>query len=133
SSVLFGGGGGGPVGGPASEGTGIQRACGAADRIFALLATEPDVRALPGAVPIGPVRGEIEFDAVSFKYGEAGGGAQGAGAPGRAAEGGSPLIFESLSTVFSEGKTTALVGPSGAGKTTLVNLVGRFYDPIGGR
>ena len=60
-------------------------------------------------------------------------GAQGAGAPGRAAEDGSPLIFESLSTVFSEGKTTALVGPSGGGKTTLVNLVGRFYDPVGGR
>src|SRR5205809_2680172 len=123
----------GPVGGLASQWTGIQQAFGAADRIFALLDTEADVRDLPGAVPIGPVRGEIEFDEVSFKYGEAGGGAQGAGAPGRAAEDGSPLIFESLSTVFSEGKTTALVGPSGAGKTTLVNLVGRFYDPVGGR
>jgi subfamily B ATP-binding cassette protein MsbA len=65
-------------------------------------------------VPIGPVRGEIEFDAVSFRYGEG------------------PAIFESLSTTFAEGKTTALVGPSGAGKTTLVNLVGRFYDPVGG-
>src|SRR6059058_1289813 len=114
----------GPVGGLASQWTGIQQAFGAADRIFALLDTEPDVRDLPGAVPIGPVRGEIEFDVVSFKYGEAGGGASGDG---------SPLIFESLSTVFSEGKTTALVGPSGAGKTTLVNLVGRFYDPVGGR
>src|SRR5207248_7360744 len=72
----------------------------------------------------------------------AGGGAGGAGAPGvgapgreaaRAAEGGSPLIFEALSTVLREGETTALVGPSGAGKTTLVNLVGRFYDPVAGR
>src|SRR5438093_391028 len=132
----------GPVGGLASQWTGIQQAFGAADRIFALLDTEPDVRDLPGAVPIAPVRGEIEFDEVSFRYGDAGGGAQGAGAPGvgapgreaaRAAEGGSPLIFESLSTVFSEGETTALVGPSGAGKTTLVNLVGRFYDPVAGR
>src|SRR5438034_384031 len=127
----------GPVGGLASQWTGIQQAFGAADRIFALLDTEPDVRDLPGAVPIGPVRGEIEFDEVSFRYGDAGGGAQGAGAPGReaarAAEGGSPLIFEALSTVFSEGETTALVGPSGAGKTTLVNLVGRFYDPVAGR
>src|SRR5213593_1124341 len=105
----------GPVGGLASQWTGIQQAFGAADRIFALLDTEPDIRDLPGAVPIGPVRGEIEFDHVSFKYGE------------------SPLIFESLSTAFAEGKTTALVGPSGAGKTTLVNLVGRFYDPVGGR
>src|SRR5882762_8568980 len=114
----------GPVGGLASQWTGIQQAFGAADRIFALLDTEPDVRDLPGAAPIGRVRGEIEFDNVSFKYGEAGGGAPG---------GGSPFIFESLSTVFGEGKTTALVGPSGAGKTTLVNLVGRFYDPVGGR
>src|SRR6267143_70429 len=113
----------GPVGGLASQWTGIQQAFGAADRIFALLDTEADVRDLPGAVPLGPVRGEIEFDEVSFKYGEAG-----AGAPGREA----PLIFESLSTEFREGETTALVGPSGAGKTTLVNLVGRFYDPVAG-
>src|SRR5438034_6802108 len=105
----------GPVGGLASQWTGIQQAFGAADRIFALLDTAPDVRDLPGAVPIGPVRGEIEFDGVSFKYGEG------------------PLIFESLSTVFRESETTALVGPSGAGKTTLVNLVGRFYDPVAGR
>jgi len=114
----------GPVGGLASQWTGIQQAFGAADRIFALLDTEPDVRDLPGAIAIGKVRGEIEFDNVSFKYGEAGG-----GAPGREAA----FIFESLSTVFAEGRTTALVGPSGAGKTTLVNLVGRFYDPVGGR
>src|SRR6266849_2548491 len=123
----------GPVGGLASQWTGIQQAFGAADRIFALLDTEPDVRDLPGAEPIGPVRGEIEFDEVSFRYGAAGAGAQGAGAPGRVAEREAPLIFESLSTRFAEGKTTALVGPSGAGKTTLVNLVGRFYDPVGGR
>src|SRR5258708_15745383 len=105
----------GPVGGLASQWTGIQQAFGAADRIFALLDTEPDVRDLPGAEPIGPVRGEIEFDHVSFKYGEG------------------PLIFESLSTAFAEGKTTALVGPSGAGQTTLLNLVRLFYDPVPGR
>ena len=134
----------GPVGGLASQWTGIQQAFGAADRIFALLDTEPEVRDLPGAVAIGPIRGEIEFDEVSFKYGEAG--APGVGVPGvgapdreadreaaRGAEGGSPMIFEALSTAFREGETTALVGPSGAGKTTLVNLVGRFYDPVAGR
>src|SRR5437660_2529742 len=105
----------GPVGGLAGQWTQIQQAFGAADRIFALLDTEPEVRDLPGAVPIGRIRGEIEFDKVSFRYGEG------------------PLIFESLSTAFREGETTALVGPSGAGKTTLVNLVGRFYDPVAGR
>jgi subfamily B ATP-binding cassette protein MsbA len=105
----------GPIGGLASQWTSIQQAFGAADRIFALLDTEPEVRDLPGAVPIGPVRGEIEFDNVSFRYGEG------------------PLVFEQLTTVFRETETTALVGPSGAGKTTLVNLVGRFYDPVAGR
>jgi subfamily B ATP-binding cassette protein MsbA len=105
----------GPVGGLAGQWTSIQQAFGAADRIFALLDTDPEVRDLPGAVPIGPVRGEIEFDEVSFRYGE------------------TPLVFDALSTIFREGETTALVGPSGAGKTTLVNLVGRFYDPVAGR
>src|SRR5213594_4209761 len=105
----------GPIGGLASQWTSIQQAFGAADRIFALLDTEPEVRDLPGAVPIRPVRGEIEFDNVSFRYGEG------------------PVVFEDLSTVFRETETTALVGPSGAGKTTLVNLVGRFYDPVAGR
>ncbi len=122
----------GPVGMLAGQWTQIQQAFGAADRIFALLDTEPDVRDVPGAVPIGPVRGEIEFDEVSFKYGDAGAGDPGREAA-RVAEREAPLIFESLSTVFRESETTALVGPSGAGKTTLVNLVGRFYDPVAGR
>src|SRR5438552_5180950 len=104
----------GPVGGLAGQWTGIQQAFGAADRIFALLDTEPEVRDRPGALPMGPVRGEIEFDEVSFRY-----------AAG-------PLVSEHLSTAFRESETTALVGPSGAGKTTLVNLVGRFYDPVAG-
>jgi subfamily B ATP-binding cassette protein MsbA len=105
----------GPVGGLAMMWSQIQQAFGAADRIFALLDSKPEVRDLPGAEPIGPVRGEIEFDRVSFRYGD------------------TPLVFESLTTRFREGETTALVGPSGAGKTTLVNLVGRFYDPVEGR
>src|SRR5439155_23265340 len=106
----------GPVGQLASQWTQIQQAFGAADRIFALLDTVPEVQDRPGAVAIGPVRGEIEFDEVTFRYGE----------------GGSP-VFQSLSTDFREGQLTALVGPSGAGKTTLVNLVARFYDPVAGR
>src|SRR5438046_4054135 len=104
----------GPVGGLAGQWTGIQQAFGAAGRIVALLDTDPEVRDRPGALPMGPVRGEIEFDEVSFRYADG------------------PLVFENLSTAFRESETTALVGPSGAGKTTLVNLVGRFYDPVAG-
>jgi ABC-type multidrug transport system fused ATPase/permease subunit len=65
-----------------------------------------------------PVRGEIRFEEVVFRYGAAG--------P-------EPLVLDGVTTTFQTGATTALVGPSGAGKTTLVNLVGRFYDPVGGR
>ncbi len=104
----------GPIGGLAGQWAGIQGAFGAADRIFALLDTQPEVRDAPDAVALPPVRGEIRFDGVAFRYG------------------GGPLVLDGVSTVFLPGQTTALVGPSGAGKTTLVNLVGRFYDPVAG-
>src|SRR2546426_115037 len=73
----------GPVGGLAGQLSQIQQAFGAADRIFALLDTTPEVQDHPGAVAIGPIRGEIEFDEVTFRYGE----------------GGAP-VFQSLSTDF---------------------------------
>src|SRR2546427_2496230 len=60
----------GPVGGLAGQWSQIQQAFGAADRIFALLDTVPEVQDRPGAVAIGPVRGEIEFDEVTFRYAE---------------------------------------------------------------
>ncbi len=104
----------GPIGGLAGQWGSIQQAFGAADRIFALLDTVPEVQDAPDAVPLPPVRGEIRFDEVVFKYGEG------------------PVVLDGVTTVFPPGQTTALVGPSGAGKTTLVNLVGRFYDPIAG-
>jgi len=104
----------GPIGGLAGQWGSIQQAFGAADRIFELLDTVPEVQDAPDAVPLPPVRGEIRFDEVVFKYGEG------------------PVVLDGVTTVFQPGQTTALVGPSGAGKTTLVNLVGRFYDPIAG-
>src|SRR5712691_930991 len=105
----------GPVGGLAGQWSQIQQAFGAADRIFALLDTVPEVQDRPGARPLPPVAGEIVFDRVGFKYGEG------------------PIVLDGVTTVFQPGQTPALVGPSGAGKTTLVNLVGRFYDPVAGR
>ena len=105
----------GPVGGLAGQWTQIQEAFGAADRIFALLDTAPEIADRPGAMTLPKADGRIAFEDVSFRY------AQG------------PLVLEDVTTTFDAGKTTALVGPSGAGKTTLVSLVARFYDPTSGR
>ncbi|MEO8631743.1 MAG: ABC transporter ATP-binding protein, partial [Chloroflexota bacterium] len=108
----------GPVGMLASQWTQVQQAFGAADRIFALLDTAPEIQDRPGAGALPPVRGKIAFEDVGFRYGVAG--------P-------EPMVLDGVTTTFQPGETTALVGPSGAGKTTLVNLVGRFYDPVSGR
>jgi subfamily B ATP-binding cassette protein MsbA len=105
----------GPVGGLAGQWTQVQEAFGAADRIFALLDTAPEIADRPGAIAIPAADGRIAFEDVSFGY------AQG------------PLVLTDVSTTFDAGRTTALVGPSGAGKTTLVSLVARFYDPTVGR
>ncbi|HEY6959280.1 MAG TPA: ABC transporter ATP-binding protein [Candidatus Limnocylindria bacterium] len=105
----------GPIGGLASQWGAIQSAFGAADRIFNLLDTMPEVRDAPGAIALPDVRGEIRFEDVRFRYGDG------------------PIVLDGVATTFKTGDTTALVGPSGAGKTTLVNLVGRFYDPVDGR
>jgi subfamily B ATP-binding cassette protein MsbA len=107
----------GPVGQLASQWTQVQQAFGAADRIFALLDTTPEIQDQPGAAALPLVRGEIRFEEVRFRYGAAS----------------EPIVLDGVTTTFEPGQTTALVGPSGAGKTTLVNLVGRFYDPVSGR
>jgi subfamily B ATP-binding cassette protein MsbA len=105
----------GPVGGLAGQWTQVQEAFGAADRIFALLDTAPEIQDRPGAIALPAAEGRVAFENVSFRY------AQG------------PLVLTDVTTTFDAGKTTALVGPSGAGKTTLVSLVARFYDPTEGR
>ena len=96
----------------------LQRAAGATERLVELLETEDAVRdpAAPVA-PAAPVRGEITFDAVSFQY------------PAR------PDIpaLEGVDLTIAPGETVALVGPSGAGKTTVIQLIQRFYDPQAGR
>ena len=105
----------GPVGGLASQWTQVQEAFGAADRIFALLDTEPAIGDVPGAGVLPHGEGEIAFHAVTFRYANG------------------PVVLDDITAVFRAGETTALVGPSGAGKTTLVSLVDRFYDPTSGR
>ncbi|MBS4022559.1 MAG: ABC transporter ATP-binding protein [Dethiobacter sp.] len=92
-----------------------KRALTSADRVFEILDTEPEVRDLPGARELGTVRGELTFDCVSFSYREG------------------VEALKGINFTASPGQTIAIVGATGSGKTTLVNLIPRFYEPAGGR
>ena len=95
----------------------LQRAAGAAERLFELLATEPEVKApaSPVALPAPPV-GAVSFENVRFHY---------PSRPDHAA-------LEDFTLDVKPGETVALVGPSGAGKTTVFQILLRFYDPQAG-
>jgi ATP-binding cassette subfamily B protein len=95
----------------------LQSAMASSERVFALL-DEP-VTVVEPARPVSlpkPVRGEVRFEGVWFRYGTAG-----------------PWVLRDVSFTASPGRTIALVGHTGAGKTTIVNLLLRFYDPERGR
>ena len=85
------------------------------ERIRELLETDSEVNDLPGARNIPPVKGEIEFENVSFSY-----------------EPNSPVLAD-VSFKVAPGQVVALVGPTGAGKTSIISLIPRFYDPESGR
>jgi ATP-binding cassette, subfamily B, multidrug efflux pump len=123
--------------------TTAQAGLAAAERVFELTDTSPDVTDAPGARELPPIQGRVEFDRVWFSYGEraqakdqrpttddrrhaAEGREMHAG--GAAVGGPSSLVLRDVSLVASPGQTIAIVGPTGAGKTTLVNMIGRFYD-----
>jgi ATP-binding cassette subfamily B protein/subfamily B ATP-binding cassette protein MsbA len=95
----------------------VQGAAAGARRVFEILDAQPEVRDAPGARSLGPVRGGVRFEDVSFAYGAA---------PDE-------LALRGVSFAAAPGSLVALVGPTGAGKTTLASLVPRFYDPISGR
>jgi ABC-type multidrug transport system fused ATPase/permease subunit len=95
--------------------TTYQAGMAALDKIFELLDEEPDLRDRPGAIDLPRLRGEIEFDDVSFSY-----------------DGETPALCE-VAMHVPPGQTVALVGATGAGKSTLAKLVARFYDPDHGR
>jgi ABC-type multidrug transport system fused ATPase/permease subunit len=97
--------------------TTYQSGMAALDKIFDLLEVEPDLVDAPGAVELGRLRGEIELRDVSFRYG--------AGED-------AVLAVEHVSLTVPPGQTVALVGSTGAGKSTIAKLVARFYDPTEG-
>jgi len=92
----------------------LQSARAAIDRIFETLDTMPDVQEKPDAITLPDVRGRIEFKHVDFSYD-----------PDRP-------VLKDISFAADPGAVTALVGPSGGGKSTVINLIPRFYDPQGG-
>jgi ATP-binding cassette subfamily B protein len=89
----------------------MQHSVASAERIFTLLDSVPEVYDRPGAVDPGTIRGTIEFDHVDFTY-----------------EDGKPVLTD-FSLKVQPGEMIALVGPTGGGKTTIVNLMCRFYEP----
>jgi ABC-type multidrug transport system fused ATPase/permease subunit len=103
--------------------TTAQSALAAAERIFALLDTPPDLVDAPDAQELPRIEGRVEFDHVWFSYG-----AQ----PGEQPVDEERYVLKDICLVAEPGQTIALVGPTGAGKTTLVNLIGRFYDVSAG-
>ena len=89
----------------------------AAERIFEVLDTPSAISDDPQAKPLPPIKGSVTFDNVTFAYSDA---------P-------DVKVLENVSLQIRPGETIALVGPTGAGKTTIVNLISRFYDATGGR
>jgi len=87
-----------------------QSAFAAAERVFELLDLQPDIQDAPQAIDLPAIKGHIELDKVTFAYEE-----------------GHPVL-ENVSFEVQPGQTIALVGPTGAGKTTLVSLIARFYE-----
>ena len=110
----------GSIGGLTGVYAQLREASGAAERLFEILDTPPQIADVPGARPLpAPVRGAVQIEALSFRYGGL--------APGT-----SPTL-DNVQLTLAPGETVALVGPSGAGKTTLANLLLRFYEPDAGR
>ena len=88
----------------------IQKAMAAADRVFAVMDLDERITDVPGAKPLPPIKGEVEFKDITFSYKE-----------------GQPAL-QHISLKAEPGQMIALVGPSGSGKSTIANLIPRFYD-----
>ena len=94
----------------------IARAVASGERIFDTLDTKPTIQNRPDAIDLRPMRGEVIFEDVSFTY-----------------VGTRQKALDAVSFTAEPGTVTALVGPTGAGKTTIINLIPRFYETTNGR
>ena len=92
----------------------LQLAISSARRVFELIDSESEIPEKPDAARLSPFARSIRFENVSFRYGN-------------------EPVLENIDLTIRRGETVAIVGPSGAGKTTLVNLLPRLYDPTGGK
>ncbi|HTV57103.1 MAG TPA: ABC transporter ATP-binding protein [Terriglobia bacterium] len=92
----------------------FQLAVGASERVFEVMDVKSEVLEKPGAITLPPFRNEIVFDGVDFSYGEL-------------------PILQDVNLTIRKGEVVAIVGSSGAGKTTLANLIPRFFDVTRGR
>jgi ABC-type multidrug transport system fused ATPase/permease subunit len=110
-----------PIGQLSQVYTTYQSGMAALDKIFELLDEQPELSDAPGAIDLPRIRGEIRFDDVSFRYG------------GDAGDDGPKLALADVTMTVPPGQTVALVGATGAGKSTFAKLVARFYDPTDGR
>ncbi len=93
----------------------FQSTMAGGERVFALLDTPPEVTDAPQAITLPTIQGEVRFEGVSFHYADD-----------------PTLVLEDINLHVSAGETIALVGKTGAGKSTLVKLAGRFHDPTQG-
>lgn len=93
----------------------MQHAIASAERVFSLIDAVPGVVDRSGAIDPGTIVGDIEFDHVDFDYGD------------------NQPVLADFSLKVKRGETIALVGPTGGGKSTIVNLLCRFYEPVRGR
>ena len=92
----------------------MQNAVASSERVFSLIDTQPGIHNRPDAVGAASLAGDIDFEGVSFRYEE------------------DEPVIQNLSFHIPYGQTVALVGPTGGGKTTIVNLLCRFYEPTEG-
>ena len=93
--------------------TSLQKGVVSAERIFAIIDIKSAIQNKPNAIPLNEFKSEIEFRNVSFAYDR-------------------EHVLKNINLKIEKGKTIALVGPSGGGKSTLADLIPRFYDPADG-